>query len=216
VKLLHIIASPHGEKSTTLRVSQAFVDRLRARRKDVTVAVVDLYNQDIPAFAGDNIEDKHALTVGRSVERSHAESWRQIEALMQRFLAADAYVISSPVWNLSIPYALKYYIDCVVQPGHAFKHNELGELVPLVLGKKMIVVTSRGGDSGSSSQMHARSLDYQEPYLRAIFGLIGITDVEFIHALPADIGLERAKALASRPDWLALATTATEHIANAV
>jgi FMN-dependent NADH-azoreductase len=223
VKLLHIIATPRGQKSNTLRVSEAFVDRLRARRKDVSVEVVDLYNHDLPAIAGDNIETKYTLMVGQPIDKSHADSWRQIEALIQRFVAADAYVISSPMWNLSIPYALKYYIDCIVQPGYAFKYDETGKLVPLVVGKKMVVVTSRGGDYGPGSPMHA--YDFQEPYLRAIFGVIGITNIEFVNAQPMDIGpaardaalsasIERARSLASRPDWSGPGVAPTEQVAN--
>jgi FMN-dependent NADH-azoreductase len=57
--------------------------------------------------------------------------------------------------------------------------------VPLVHGKKMICVTSRRGDYRPGS--HLYSYDFQEPYLRAIFGMIGITDVEFISPEPTDI-----------------------------
>jgi FMN-dependent NADH-azoreductase len=54
-----------------------------------------------------------------------------------------------------------------------------------VHGKKMICVTSRGGDYSPASPM--RAFDFQEPYLRAIFGLTGITDIEFINAEPMDV-----------------------------
>ena len=66
--------------------------------------------------------------------------------------------------------------------------------VPLVTGKKMVCVTSRGGDFGPSSPLH--SYDFQEPYLRAIFGFIGITDIEFVNAQPVDVSQLREAALA--------------------
>lgn len=195
VKLLHVVATPRGEQSSTLRVSAAFVESLRAQHADMTVDVVDLYNHDLPAVAGDNIKAKYTLMIGQPIDRNHVESWSQIESLIEHFLSADAYLISTPMWNLSIPYALKYYIDCIIQPGYVFRYDEIGQVVPLVHGKRMICVTSRGGDYAPASPMHA--YDFQEPYLRAIFGFIGITDVEFINAEPMDIAPDMREAAVS-------------------
>ncbi len=209
MKVLHIIATPRREKSNTLQVSQAFLNSLSALRHDVEVEVVDLYDFDLPALAGDNIEAKYTLMVGQPIDKNHEDSWRQIETLIRHFLSADAYVISAPMWNFGIPYALKYYIDCIVQPGYVFGFNEVGMPVPMVLGKKMVCVTARGGDYSPSSPMHA--YDFHEPYLRSIFGFIGITDLQFISLQPTDISslreaafasaMGQARSLASSADW---------------
>jgi len=210
MKLLHVIATPRGSQSNTLTVSRAFEDALRETHPDLTVDVVDLFNHDLPAIAGDNIEAKYTLMIGQPIDPNHAESWGQIEMLIQHFLSADAYLISTPMWNLSIPYALKYYIDCIIQPGYVFRYNEMGQAVPLVHGKKMVVVSSRGGAYSAPSPMSA--YDFQEPYLRAIFGFVGVTDMEFIHAEPMDVtpelralgtqaAIERAREIAARDDW---------------
>jgi FMN-dependent NADH-azoreductase len=210
MRLLHIIATPRPEHSNTLRVSETFLDRLRGVRGDVTVDVVDLYDDDLPAIAGDNIEAKYTLMVGRPIDKSHEESWKQIESLIAHFLAADAYLISAPMWNFSIPYALKYYIDCIVQPGYLFRYNEMGQVVPMVSGKRMVCVTSHGGDYSAGSPM--QQYNFHEPYLRTIFGFVGVTDVEFISAQPMDItpdlreaaitaAVERAAALAGSSAW---------------
>ena len=211
MKVLHIIATPR-EQSNTLRVSAAFLDCLRATHREMTVDVLDLYNQDLPAIAGTNIEAKYTLMMGQPIDKSHLDSWRQIERLIQHFLTADVYLISTPMWNLGIPYALKYYIDCIVQPGYVFRYNEEGRVVPLVLGKRMVCVTSRGGDYSATTPLHP--YDFQEPYLRAIFGFIGITDVSFINAQPMDVtptlreaaveaATSRAVSLATATDWAA-------------
>lgn len=49
----------------------------------------------------------------------------------------------------------------------------------------MVVVASRGGDYGPGTPI--QTYDFQEPYLRAIFGFVGITDMQFIIAQPMDI-----------------------------
>jgi FMN-dependent NADH-azoreductase len=55
----------------------------------------------------------------------------------------------------------------------------------------MVVVTSRGGDYSAGE---AAKFDFQEPYLRTVFGLAGITDIAFINAQPMDaMGAEIAQ-----------------------
>lgn len=94
------------------------------------------------------------------------------------------YLITTPMWNLGIPYQLKHYIDVIVQAGFCFQFTETGP-VGMANGKKMICITSRGSDYCAGSPIEA--LDFQEPYLRAIFGFIGIQDITFINAQPLDI-----------------------------
>ncbi len=214
MKLLHIIATPRSGQSNTLQISRAFIENLSAIRGDVTVEVVDLFDHDLPAIAGDNIEAKYTLMFGQPIDKRHEASWRQIESLIAHFLAADAYVISAPMWNFTIPYTLKYYIDCIVQPGYLFRYNEMGQVVPLVNGKKMVCVSTHGADYSPGGYLN--SYNFLEPYLRAIFGFVGVTDIEFLSAQPMDITADlrelaiaaaagEAAALAASPAWSASA-----------
>lgn len=185
MRILHIVATPRSQNSNTLAVTQSLLDGISAHAPDTSVETVELFATDLPALTGDSMEAKYSIMVGQPIDRNHRKSWEQIETLIRHFTAADQYIISCPMWNLSIPYALKYYIDCLVQPSYTFVYNELGQPVPLVKDKKMVVVTSRGGDYSPGSPSHG--FDFQEPYLRAIFGFIGITDITFIHAQPMDV-----------------------------
>ncbi len=130
------------------------------------------------------MDSKYRLMVGRPIDPNHAESWTHIEALINEFLAADVFLVTAPMWNFSIPYVLKYYIDAIVQPRYLFAYDEHGVPVGLVHGKKMVCVTTRGGDYSLNSPMHA--YDAQESYLRQIFGFVGITDLRCVHAQPMD------------------------------
>ena len=147
-----------------------------------------------------------------AIKAERQESWKEIESLIEHFLSADIYLITAPMWNFSIPYALKYYIDAIVQPGYLFRYNEQGQALGLVSGKKMVCITSRGGNYAPGSPFHP--YDYQEPYLRAIFGFVGITDMQFVNANMMDItpalrdaGLQQAiseaKELVASRDWAA-------------
>jgi FMN-dependent NADH-azoreductase len=210
MRLLHIIATPRGHESNTIRVSNAFIEELYLRDPGLHVRVLDLFKADLPAVAGANIENKYKLITGQELNETQKSSWEAIEDNIKRFLDADIYIISTPMWNFGIPYALKYYIDAIVQPGYLFRYNEHGVPEGLVQGKKMLVVSSRGGDYSPNTYLH--SLDFVEPYLRTIFNFVGITDIQFVNAQPVDVSPEvrrsamlkaigEARSLAAS-DWL--------------
>ena len=208
MKLLHIVSTPR-QQSNTLQISNAFLESLQAKYDDLEVEEIDLFNRDIPSMVGDNIDSKYTLMVGQPVAPAQADAWEEIETLIANFKSADLYLISVPMWNFTIPYALKYFIDSVVQPGYLFAYNEQGQPYGMLENKKMVCITTRGGDFSEGGPFHA--YDFQEPYLRAIFGFVGITDMHFVNAQPMDItpelreaaiakGIEEAKVLANSLD----------------
>ncbi|CUR54971.1 FMN-dependent NADH-azoreductase [metagenome] len=203
-RVLHIIATPRGLASNTGRISGVLLEALHDKYADLEVSTLDLFSADLPAVAGSNIKSKYALMTGQSLDDAARSSWSEIERTIEQFLAADIYLLTVPMWNFGIPYALKYYIDAIVQPGYLFKYNELGYPEGLVTGKQMVCVTSRGADY---SQEPLASLDFVESYLRSIFGFVGIADMKFFNAQPMDISVELGKqahraAIAEVRSWV--------------
>lgn len=203
-RLLHIIATPRGLASNTGRMSSVLLEEFDAKYDELEVKTLDLFSADLPAVAGSNIKSKYALMTGQPLDEDARRSWSEIERTIEGFLDADLYLLTVPMWNFGIPYALKYYIDAIVQPGYLFRYNELGQPEPLVHGKKMVCVTSRGGDySGLMAPF-----DYVENYLRTIFGFVGITDIKFFNVQPMDVTAELRReafraAIAEVRDWVA-------------
>lgn len=199
------MSTPRGLASNTGRVSSALLEALCEHHDDIDLQTLDLFSADLPAVAGSNIEAKYALMTGQAVPEDGKKSWREIEKTIETFLAADIYVITVPMWNFGIPYALKYYIDAIVQPGYLFKYDETGQPVGLVHGKRMVVVSSHGADYSTG---YLATLDFVESYLRAIFTFVGITDITFFNVQPMDIGLDMRnaavkQALADVREWAA-------------
>lgn len=202
-KLLHIIAAPRGADSRTLEVSRAFTDGLKKKYPSCRIDELNLFQEPLPELTLKMISGKYMLLSGRDLSPEAQKAWEPIESHIRRFLSADAYLISSPMWNFSIPYPLKHYIDIIIQPKYLFRYTDKG-VEGLVKNRKMVVITSRGGDYGPESPFH--SYDFQEPYLRAVFGFVGLTDITFINAQPMDaLGqevqdkkIEEAKALARK------------------
>lgn len=202
-KLLHIIATPRGDDSRTLKVSRAFLESLSKKNPDCKIDELNVATDSLPSLTLKMIYGKYVLLGGKELTEKLKEAWNPIERHIERFLLADGYLISTPMWNFSIPYPLKQYIDLIIQPKYLFRYTEKG-VEGLAKNRKMIVITSRGGDYSPESPFH--TYDFQEPYLRAIFGLVGITDITFINTQPMDAmgeivqkeKIEAAKALARK------------------
>lgn len=185
-KLLHIIATPRDGESRTLQVAGSFLEVFKKKHPDWVVEELNLSKEKLPSLTLKRVDGKYVLLGGKDLYGELKEAWQEIVAYIQRFLSADAYLISTPMWNFSIPYILKQYIDIIVQPEYLFRYTQTG-VEGLVKNKKMLVVMSRGGEY-LSEQM--RKFDFQEPYLRTVFAFVGITDITFIIAQPMDMGLE--------------------------
>ncbi|MFA5147441.1 MAG: NAD(P)H-dependent oxidoreductase [Candidatus Omnitrophota bacterium] len=191
-RLLHIIATPRGADSRTLKVSAVFLEELKKKYPDCAVDELNVSTEKLPSLTVQVVEGKYVLLGGRDLTGKLKTAWKEVERHIERFLAADIYLVSTPMWNFSIPYTLKQYIDVILQPRYLFRYTDKGA-EGLVKGRKMVVITSRGGDYGPSSP--ARAYDLQEPYLKTAFGFAGISDMTFINAEPMDaLGPDVCKA----------------------
>ncbi len=182
-KLLHIIATPREEESRTLQVTEAFLEVFKEKYPDWVIEELNLTSEKLPPLTIKRVDGKYVLLQGKDLYGELKESWQEIISHIQRFLSADAYLISTPMWNFSIPYVLKQYIDIIVQPKYLFRYTPTG-VEGLAKNKKMVIIASRGGDYSSAE---SRNADFQEPYLRFIFGYVGITDIKFAIAQPMDM-----------------------------
>ena len=184
MKLLNIIASPRGAKSRSIAVASELLNSLKSKYPELKSKDLDLFKMNLPEVYGGSIDAKYAFIHGVMPAEEAMIAWNEITRYSQEFAEADIYVISTPMWNFSIPYKLKQYIDIIMQAGTLFRFTEHG-VEGLAKNKKMFCVTTRGNDYSAGSAM--QQFDFQEPYLRSIFGFAGITDISFIHAQPLDI-----------------------------
>lgn len=186
-KLLHIVATPREEQSRTLQISEVFLETFQQKHADWVVDELNLVKEELPSLTMQRVDGKYVLLAGKELYGELKEMWEEILLHINRFLSADLYLISTPMWNFSIPYCLKQYIDIIVQPKYLFRYTQTGAVEGLVKNKKMAVITSRGGEYLYPESLN---LDHQEPYLRAIFGFVGITDIDFVIAQPMDMQKE--------------------------
>ena len=98
---------------------------------------------------------------------------------MDELLAAGEVVIAMPIYNFGIPAALKLWVDQIVRLGRTFSKDASG-FKGLAGGRSVKVLVTSGGDFRPGQPMAL--MNFVEPYLRGLFGFIGITQVEFVYA----------------------------------
>ena len=99
------------------------------------------------------------------------------DALVDELLAADVVLLGAPVYNFTVPAALKAWIDQVARAGRTFAYTEQGP-VGLLQGKRVVVVETSG--SGPEA-LAAMGMDHSAPYLRGFFRFLGIDTVDVVH-----------------------------------
>jgi FMN-dependent NADH-azoreductase len=181
-KLLHIQASPRNERSASAVVAKRFLEVFRARRPDVTIETMDVWETPLPEFGIDMIEAKFAVVRRQPHTPAQREAWQTVTRIAQHFLSADYYLFSVPLWNLSVPYKLKHYLDILVQPGLTFSYSPEG-FKGLVNGKKGVAIYARGSEQNGNGNFH----DYQMAFMRDLLGFIGLQDLGEIVVAPTAV-----------------------------
>jgi FMN-dependent NADH-azoreductase len=188
LNILEISASGRHKGSVSRDLSgdllAAMEDRygvVRLKRRDLSKGVPFVDEAWIEAnFTPD--EDRSAR---------HRETLAYSDELVNELKEADVLVLAVPVYNFSIPAALKAWIDMVARARLTFRYTENGPR-GLLTGKKAYLVVATGGVPVGSA------VDFATPYLRHALAFIGNTDVEVIAAdrLNSDKenSLDRARA----------------------
>lgn len=142
----------------------------------------DLVATAIPVLDG---EIAGGLRGGDTLTARQEEALALSDMLINELHNSDTIVIAAPMYNFSVPTQLKNWFDIIARAGVTFSYTENGP-VGLITGKKVIVVTTRGG-------MHKDGpTDTMVPYLKTILGFIGLTDVEFVYGEALAMGEEMA------------------------
>lgn len=171
--ILRIDSSMRHDGSRSRRLTDQIVDRLTAAAPGAQVTVRDLAASPVNFVDETWIGANFTPPEDRTAEQKAALA--PSEALIGELRAADTIVIGVPVYNFSIPAALKAWIDLVARARETFRYSEAGP-VGLLEGKRAILVFTSGGVAEGSET------DFATPYLRFMLRFIGITDVEIVDA----------------------------------
>ncbi len=192
MKVLHLDSSFSADASASRQLSRLIVAQLTEALPGAEVRYRDLVEDAVPHLTG-AIAAGFRSVVGVTPDATAAAEQARSEQLVSEFLDSHLIVIGVPMYNFSVPSQLKAWLDRLAQPGRTFRYTTDGP-VGLAGGRRVIVASTRGGmySMGAGSGM-----DFQESYLTAFFGFLGITDVQFVRAERLSKGAEaREQALA--------------------
>jgi len=190
--LLHVQATTRAAESYSLRTAQAFLDRYVTSHAGDTVETLDVWGGGMPAFGPAEVSAKYQILHGQPHTPSQAEAWKAVEHTIAQLTRADKLVVSTPMWNFGIPYALKQYLDVVVQPGYTFSYSEAEGYKGLMTGRRAMLILARGGAYAPGTE--GAALDFQQRYLETLLGFIGFEDTRSIVVEPTLQGGPEAAA----------------------
>jgi len=184
-KLLYVKSSVFGDGGQSSQLAEKFIAGWKAKNAGGEVIVRDL-NVDVPPYL-----DGQVVGALFTPEDQRNEEQKAVVAYADQLLAevkeADEILFTAPMYNFALPSQTKTYLDYLCRAGVTFKYTETGS-VGLLDDKPVFVITTRGGIYKGTEA------DLQTPYLKMLFGFIGINDLRMIHAEGLALGDEAKEA----------------------
>jgi len=175
--LLQVDSSPLGEASISRHLSSEFVRNWKKANPDGKVITRDLSTSNLQPVTGQLVGAAYTPEDARTPEQRNLLAVS--DSLIAELEAADEYVFGVPMHNFGIPSVLKLWIDLIARAGKTFSYAN-GTPEGLLKGKKATFLVASGGVYDPATAM--ASFNFVEPYLRTVFGFLGVTDVKFISA----------------------------------
>ncbi|EGJ60888.1 NAD(P)H dehydrogenase [Acinetobacter baumannii 6013150] len=184
-KILVLKSSIMGEGSQTNRLIDVMLEHRKDQGLQDDITIRNLAEMNLPVL---DLEIFQALRGAENVNQDIQRIVALSDELIAELKSADLLVIGAPMYNLNVPTQLKNWFDLVARARQTFRYTETYPQ-GLVEGVKAVVVSSRGG-------IHVgQETEAVTPYLKAVLGLMGIHDVDFIYAEGLDMQAYRSNAL---------------------
>lgn len=178
--LLIINASPRAERSVTRNMTKLFVDTWTTANPDHRICFREVGREPIP-----HVSELWISAAFKPAElRTEAEinELKISDQFIAEIKAADVIVLGSPMFNWSIPSALKAYLDQVIRANETVKMRPDDPQNPyrgLLKDKKVYLLFSRGNAGYEPGEYYAH-MNFQTEYLKTVFKIMGLTDIQEI------------------------------------
>jgi FMN-dependent NADH-azoreductase len=179
--LLHISASPRGDLSHSRAIAGEFLNDYRATNPSHSIDTIDLWHHDLPALDEAAIAAKHAVLRKLPHTEQQALAWSSIVQEASRLFSYDKLLFSVPMWNWSVPFVLKQFIDVVTQPGVLFEWSPATGYIGL-LKKPVAIIYSSSFAYPADGDM--QGFDHQKNYFEHWLKVIGCDDISTVTIAP--------------------------------
>ena len=174
MKLLVINTSLDTNTSATRALVAAYVARLIGDHDDVEVTERDLVTRPVPHLPPALVPVQLGLAKSDTTPAAALA-----DTLIGELEAADVIVLGLPMYNFTVPSSFKAWLDHVIRAGRTFTYEGGAPKGLVPAGKRVVAFIASGGVYTSGP---AQPLDFVEPYLRAVLGFIGLTDISVVRA----------------------------------
>jgi FMN-dependent NADH-azoreductase len=176
MNILNIISSPRKGASASIQLANGIIEKLQAAHPGSNVVEHDLATNPFPHLEEAKLQSFFTPAESRTPEQ-HAAAKHSDDAI-QEIKDADVIIIGAPLYNFGIPSTLKAWVDHIARAGITFKYVD-GAPQGLITGKKVYVAMASGG---IYSEGPSAGYDFVAPYLKAVLGFLGMTDVTVVRA----------------------------------
>ena len=196
MKVLHVCATPKPtDESVCKQLAMAFFIKLTSLNGDVEVDNIDLDAEPPPPYSYDQYRyswfPAHIEGYVPTKEEEDAATYAKGQA--ERFNQADVLVLTMPVWNFSMPGAMKNWIDHVLSPGLVYRGR--GETLQKLHQLKRLILVISSDDAFQEGDPR----DGLTPAIEHAFKSIGVEDISLAWADGQD--QTRFTDSAARKEW---------------
>lgn len=197
-RILHLISSPRGDESFSIKLANAIILKLRQQYPGSSIEEVNLPESNIPHL--DTAHLQSFFTPAEQLTPEDQDAIRYSDAAISQLMTADIIVIGAPLYNFSIHSTLKAWIDHIARAGKTFRYDEQGA-EGLVKGKKVYVAMSSGA---IYSEGFYQPYDFVSPYLKTMLGFLGMTDLTIFRVEGVNIPGVKETALVKAIDSITI------------
>lgn len=171
--ILKIDSSIFGENGVSTQLANELIEQLKTKHTELEVIQQRFAEQAIPHFDASWIEALSTNEAERTQVQQDKVSFS--DKLIAQVQAADALIITAPMYNFNVPSMLKAWFDHIARAGVTFKYTEQGA-VGLLNDKPVYLITTRGGIHKGKPE------DTQIQFVKTFLNFIGLNNIEVVYA----------------------------------
>jgi len=175
-KLLRINSSSRFHGSYTNSIADHATSLWRTANPGAEIITRNVADGSIPLITQQTIEGFYATNDTMTDELLQAIALS--DQLIAELKSADLLLICAPIYNFSVPAALKTWIDQIVRVGHTFSYED-GEFKGLITNTRAIVINAYGAEGYLNGEPFSGA-NFLQPYLEFLLPFLGIEDTRFV------------------------------------
>lgn len=179
-KVLIINASARKERSLSRQMTNMFAETWKEKYPNANIVYREVGQEHIPHVSEEWIAGAFKPAELRTAE--NVEALKISDLLIAELKEASTIVLGSPMYNWSVPSALKAYIDQILRVNETIlidKERPQNPYIGLLKNKKVYLLMVRG-NTGYGQGEFFEHMDFQSKYLKTVFNIMGLEDIEEI------------------------------------